>query len=442
MGHLPRRRIRLSLIYTMKNWAENIQWTPSEILYPETEEQIAGLITQARKSGKHIRAIGAGHSFTPLCATGELSLSLDNMQQTSAADEASRAWAQGGTRLHKLGEDLFRMGLSQENLGDINVQSISGATATGTHGTGITFGNISTQIEEITFVNGKGEIITCNASDEALFNSIRISLGSMGIITRVKLRCVPAYNLHLEKKKEKLSDVLENLHEYIHNNRNFEFYWLPHTPYTQTKYSNAVDTAATHTPGWKAWIDEVLLENHAFGLFCKIAKVFPSTVPAISRLTASFIGNETKVKEAHNVFATQRLVKFTEMEYNVPLEQYKSVMKELTARFGSERYPINFPIENRFVKEDEIYLSPAHKRASAYIACHAYKGVDNTRYFRDMEAIFQAHGGRPHWGKMHTCDASYLRKVYPQWDAFMEQRASQDPDGVFLSPYLRGLFGL
>ncbi|MBL0913151.1 MAG: FAD-binding protein [Bacteroidia bacterium] len=426
----------------MKNWAENIHWNPSETAYPETEEQVADLVMRARKNGKHIRAIGSGHSFTALCATDQLSLSLDRMQQTSPAPEENRAWAQGGTKLKKLGADLFAMGLSQENLGDINVQSISGATATGTHGTGISFGNISTQIEEITFVNGKGEIITCNAADEALFNSIRISLGSMGIITRIKLRCVPAYNLHLEKKKERLGDVLNKLETYIHENRNFEFYWLPYTPYTQTKYSNAVTTAATHTPGWKAWVDEVLLENHVFGLFCGVAKTFPSTAPAVSRLTAAFIGKETKVKEAHNVFATQRLVKFTEMEYNVPLAQYKDVMKELTARFGREKYPINFPIENRFVKEDEMYLSPAHKRNSAYIACHAYKGVDNTRYFRDMEAIFQAHGGRPHWGKMHTCTSAYLRNAYPQWDAFHTQRAAQDPDGVFLSPYLRKIFGL
>lgn len=426
----------------MKNWAENIHWDPSETVYPENEEQIADLVIRARKNGKNIRAIGSGHSFTALCATPLITLSLDKMQQTGPAEEEHRAWAQGGTKLAKLGEDLFRMGLSQENLGDINVQSISGATATGTHGTGISFGNISTQIEEITFVNGKGEIIRCDASDESLFNSIRISLGSMGIITRLKLRCLPAYNLHLEKKKEKLDDVLEKLDTYIHENRNFEFYWLPHTPYTQTKFSNAVNTAATHTPAWKAWIDEVLLENHAFGLFCRIARAFPSLTPAVSRLTASFIGSETKVKEAHNVFATQRLVKFTEMEYNVPLDQYKEVMKAVTSRFAREKYPINFPVENRFVKEDELYLSPAYRRNSAYIAVHAYKGVDNTRYFRDMEAIFRAHGGRPHWGKMHTCDAAYLKNAYPMWNSFHAQREAQDPDGIFLSDYLRRLFGL
>lgn len=427
----------------MKNWSENVQWNPKDILYPSSEQEVAEIVKEASKSKRKIRAIGSGHSFTPVCATDDITISLDNMQNISRIGDSNIAYAQGGTKLYKLGAGLENLGLAQENLGDINKQSVAGALSTGTHGTGTRFGSISSQIEEVTFVNGKGEIHTVTyESDPDLFRSLQVSVGTLGIITGLKLRCIPAYNLHLKKKKEKLTDVLANLEKHNAENRNFEFYWLPHTEYTQTKYSNTIEQKGKETSAAVAWFNEVFLENYMLEVICKIAKAIPSLNPAMSKLTAAFIGNEEKIKASHEVFATVRKVKFTEMEYSVPMEHYQTVMQELLRAFEKNKYAINFPIENRFVMEDEPYLSTSYGRKSAYIACHAYKGVDNTKYFRDLEEIFQHYGGRPHWGKMHTCDANYLSKQYAKWDVFQKIREEQDPNQIFTNPHIQKIFGL
>lgn len=427
----------------MKNWSENVIWHPKETLYPKNELEVSEIVKSAVKNKRKIRVIGSGHSFTPLCVTDDLLISLDNMQEISRVGDSHIAYAQGGTKLYNLGAGLQKLGLAQENLGDINKQSVAGALSTGTHGTGIGFGSISSQIEEVTYVNGLGEIHTINLdNDPDLFRCLQVSLGTLGIITGLKLRCIPAYNLHLVKRKEKLEDVLANLESYNANNRNFEFYWLPHTPYAQTKFSNTIEELGKETSAFSAWFNEVFLENYMLELICKVAKNIPSLNPAMSKLMANFIGDEEKIKASHDVFATVRNVKFTEMEYSVPLEHYQTVMKELLRAYEKNKYAINFPLENRFVMEDLPYLSSSHGRKSAYIACHAYKGVDNTKYFRDLEEIFQHYQGRPHWGKMHTCDAEYLSKQYPMWNIFQKHREEQDPNAIFVNAHIQKVFGL
>lgn len=427
----------------MKNWSENVNWTPKDVLYPRSTEEVSEIVKEAAKAKRKIRAIGSGHSFTPLCATDDITLSLDNMQEISRVGDSNIAFAQGGTKLYRLSAGLEKIGLAQENMGDINKQSVAGALATGTHGTGTTFGSISSQIEEVTFVNGKGEIHTVSLqSDPDLFRCLQVSIGSLGIITGLKLRCIPSYNLHLIKKKEKLDDVLANLEKHNAENRNFEFYWMPHTQYTQTKYSNTIEQKGKETSAAVAWFNEVFLENYMLEAICKIAKAFPTLNPAMSKLTAAFIGDEEKIKTSHEVFSTVRKVKFTEMEYSVPMEHYKTVMQELLRAYEKNKYAINFPIENRFVMEDLPYLSTSYGRKSAYIACHAYKGVDNTKYFKELEEIFQQFNGRPHWGKMHTCDHTYLSKQYDKWDIFQKHREEQDPEQIFTNPHIKKVLGL
>lgn len=427
----------------MKNWSENIKWHPGELLYPENENEIIDIIKRAKREKKNIRPIGSGHSFTPLCATEGISLSLDKMQAVQTADEEHMAIAEAGIKLKKLGDSLLELGLAQENLGDINVQSLAGAISTGTHGTGTQFGSVSSQLTEISFINGKGELHHVSAaSDPDLFRCLQVNLGVLGIITRAKIRCIPAYNLHLIKKKERVESVLQNLEKYNAENRNFEFYWFPHTPYAQCKFSNNIAETGKERSAFYTWFHDIFLENHMLELISAGSRQFPSLTPFLSRLTAGFIGEEEKIKSAHNVFATVRNVKFTETEYSVPMEHYKTVMQEIIRAFEKAKYPINFPVENRFVSADEPYLSTSYARPSAYIACHAYKGVDNTRYFADMEEIFRHYEGRPHWGKMHNCSSDYLQKQYAQWDKFMAIREEHDPEGIFLSPYMKKLLGL
>lgn len=427
----------------MKNWSGLVQFEPEVVEYPDSEEAVQLVVQRALEQGKTIRIIGTGHSFTDVCKTNQVLLSLDKYQGVLSVDkEKFHAVVKGGTKLAALGDELFKEGMAMENLGDIDVQSIAGTISTGTHGTGMDFGTISTQVIALRFVNGRGQIVECSETQAPdLFKAAQVSLGLLGIITQVKLRCVPAYKLALQNGKESMDAVLDTFEKRMAENRNFEFYWFPHTESFWTKTSNVVKEEAAKIRLWHKAFDYGI-ENGVFLLLNELSHNFPSTSHGVANFMASQVSNYRKVFYSHKVYATTRLVRFNEMEYNVPLDAFKDVFRDIRKRINSKHKNIVFPIENRNVKGDDILMSPAYGRDSAYIACHAYHKQDHNAYFQDLEEIFRSYGGRPHWGKLNTLDASDVQEIYPEFQNWMSFRAQQDPDNVFVSPYFRHLFGI
>lgn len=236
--------------------------------------------------------------------------------------------------------------------------------------------------------------------------------------------------------------IFNNLKERLDQNRNFEFYYLPYTNKGITKTTNAVENTEVNKENFFNYWSEYVLENLAFKLICEYGTLFPGQMEAISRFTASMISDVKKVQYSHKVYATQRLVKFREMEYNIPAEAHEEVWKDMVWAIDKHKFQIHFPIENRWVKADDILMSPAHGRDSAYIACHVYYKKDCMPYFNAMEEVFRAYNGRPHWGKMHSLTTNDIVDLYPEFSTFMKHRAEQDPDGVFLSPYMAQLLGV
>lgn len=429
---------KYSYFLSMKNWSGHLSWNPYEICYPKSEEEVQAIILKAASEGRKVRTIGTGHSFTQLSVTDDYLVSLDEYQGLSMVDQLNyQASIKGGTKLALLGELLYAEGMAMENLGDIDVQSIAGTISTGTHGTGIEFGTISTQVIALKFINGLGEIIQCSVDQNfELFKAAQVSLGAFGIITEVTLQCVPAYKLALQNKKVPLAEVLGNYKQLNKENRNFEFYWFPYTKDTWTKTSNVVKGQANKV-GLINYYSEFIAENLVFQVFCEMANLIPSLNKSISKISAAAISNSTKIYDSHKVYATTRWVRFNEMEYNVPLEAYDDVIKDVVNCLNSKKFPIHFPIENRFVKGDDILLSPAYGRDSAYIAIHAYHKKDQGPYFKALEEIFRAYDGRPHWGKMNNLNSSDFASIYPAFEKFAMFRQRQDPNGLFLSPYLK-----
>jgi FAD-linked oxidoreductase len=426
-----------------QNWSGSVTCTPSSIVYPTTLDEIVRIVKDARAARKHIRAVGSGHSFTPLVSTDETLISLDNYAGLESIDaDNNLVTVRGGTKIKQLGELLFELGLAQENLGDIDVQSIAGAISTGTHGSGISFGSISTQVTALKIVTGKGEVIECSETqNREIFKTAQVSLGALGVIVSVTLWCVAAYKLHYIWRKGNLSDCLANLEKYRTENRNFEFYWIPYTDAVLLKFMNQTDSPVKEKNLFRRF-NELVLENGVLWVLCEICRVWPAQTANIARLIANLISNGEDVNYSHRIFATPRLVRFQEMEYNLPVEHFATALREIDECIRRERIQVHFPLECRFVHADDIALSPAHGRASAYIAVHMYKGMAYRAYFDAVEAIFKKYEGRPHWGKMHTRCADDLSQLYPQWQHFQTVRDSLDPDGVFLNDYLRGLLGV
>ncbi|QJC51081.1 FAD-binding protein [Paenibacillus albicereus] len=424
------------------NWAGNVVAEPAEVVYPASVEETAEAVRRCRREGRKLRVVGSGHSFTPIAASDGMMLSLDRMQGLIELDEeAGTALVWGGTKLRRLGRLLHERGWAQENLGDIDVQSIAGAIATGTHGTGRGFGNISTQAVELTVVTGAGDIVTCSESSHSdWFKALQVSAGMLGVIVQVRLRLQRAFRMEYSSSTLPLGDCLGRLDELADGNRHFEFFWFPYAEPCQIKRMNPTERPSVERPV-RDYISDVLVENKLFGLLSEGCRLFPSLAPRISRLSASSVPVGTKVSDSYRLFATERSVKFVEMEYNVPAEAMAPVIREMRAEMERQRYRVHFPVECRYAKGDDIPLSPAYGRDSAYIAVHMYKGMPHEAYFAAMERIFLAHGGRPHWGKLHSLGAAQLRGLYPRWDSFAAARRELDPDGVFLSGPMARLFG-
>ncbi|MBG9774022.1 D-arabinono-1,4-lactone oxidase [Brevibacillus laterosporus] len=435
--------MRAVAMQSWKNWAGLVTSTPQQVVYPSSLEEVVQVVKEASQQGKTIRVVGSGHSFTALVETDQILLSLDDLQGVITIDDEEQTasvWA--GTKLKLLGESLYERGYSQENLGDINAQSIGGAISTGTHGTGIQFGSVSTQVVGLTVVTAQGDILECSETyHPELFRALQVSLGLLGIIVKVRLRVLPAYNIHYKSKRMNLNDCLNNLTTFTDSHRHFEFYWFVHTNVVQAKFMQITQEPASKNSVWNQ-LKKIGIENGLFWFLSEGCRLFPHLCVPISKLSAKAVPDIEEVGASHKLFATPRWVRFSEMEYSVPADKMKEVMEEIRECLQEHRFAVHFPIECRYVKGDDIWLSPAYKRDSAYIAVHMYKGMPYEAYFQAMERIFLKYDGRPHWGKLHELTSADLQERFPMWNQFKAIQKQMDPNGLFLNPYLSRLFGV
>ena len=425
-----------------KNWSESVCCEPSKWYTPHNLQELIHIVQQANQNRWTLRVVGAGHSFTPLVATGDILVSLEHFQGIDSIDRDNdyvTVW--GGSNLKVLGEQLWEQGYAMENLGDINKQSIAGAISTGTHGTGIEFGNLSSQVVGITLVQANGNLLELNETDHpGLFQAAQVSLGMLGIIVKVTLRVLPKYNLVAKSYRVSLETCLEELDQLRESHRNFEFYWFPYTDVVQVKAFD-LDDGQTQTTGMQqTMFKKLVIENGLFWVMSEVSRIVPQTAKSVSAISALGVPVGSEMKASHEMYATPRLVKFQEMEYAVPIEKLPNILRMIDDVIRREKYAVHFPLECRFVKSDNIWLSPSYERDSAYIAVHMYKGMKFSPYFRALEEIFKQNEGRPHWGKMHTLNQEELLKRYPKMKDFMIYRKQLDEHGIFMNEYMKSLF--
>lgn len=431
-----------------RNWAGDQRCYPSQVLHPFTVQEISAVVAAAADSGSPlakttVKAVGAGHSFTDIALTSGVQLRLDGLSGLQGVDrETLQVTLAGGTRLHDIPALLAPYGLALTNMGDIDRQSISGAISTGTHGTGLAFGGIATQVVGLTLVIGTGEVVHCSAAENAeLFSAARVGLGALGIIVSVTLQCVPAFMLHAVERPEPLAQVMEGLLERQRSTDHFEFYWFPHTSTALTKsntrYPLGQGPAGVRPLSTRAHlVDEVLVSNKLFSALCQVTAKVPSVIPRVNTMASRLTGNREFADLSHRVFATERTVRFREMEYAVPLLEIPAVLAELDGMIKQRGFTISFPVEVRCAAGDDIPLSTAHGRETGYIAIHQHIKTDPFDFFHAAEGIFRAHGGRPHWGKWHFLQSNDFLALYPELDLFDRVHNIADPKRVFRNTYL------
>jgi L-gulono-1,4-lactone dehydrogenase len=430
---------------TWQNWAGTASADPARRRWPRSADEIADAVTSAAKDGLTVRALGSGHSFTQAAATSGVAIDLSCWTGIVAADlESGLITVRSGTTLRELNASLDVLGLAMANLGDIDAQTISGAISTGTHGTGARLGGLAAQVAGLELVLADGSVVTCSAEERPdLFAAARVSIGALGVISTVTLQCVPAFTLAAEEQPMALDEVLARFGEFAADNDHFEFYWLPYGKNALLKRNNRVAQGAGPgpMPRWRRFYEYEVMENAAFGALCRTGRAMPATIKPLGRLTSALLSKRAYSAPSHQVFVTPRRVRFVESEYAVPRTALLDVFAEL--RSGVQRLadPVMFPVEIRVTAADDIWLSTAYGRDTAYVAIHQYVGLPYQEYFRLLESIVTAVGGRPHWGKMHTRDAEYLSGAYPRFADFLRVRDETDPGRLFANPYLEQVFG-
>lgn len=428
-----------------RNWAGNQRAHPTEFVEPATVEELRAVLERAETT---VKCVGAGHSFTSIAVTDGIRVSLDRISGIESVardpDGTAMVTVLAGTRLRELTASLWDLGLSMTNLGDIDEQSIAGAISTGTHGTGARFGGIAAQVRALEILTADGRLLTCSPQEESdIFDAARVGLGALGIITRVTLECVPAFALAAREAPATLTGTLAELDSNVTGVDHFEFYWFPHTDRVLTKANTRMPLQTPLAPLGKlrAYIDDELMSNTAFEALNRIATRFPASIPRVNSISSRALSAREYTDRSHRVFASSRKVRFREMEYAVPSESISYVVREIDRWLESSSCTVAFPVEVRFAAADDIWLSTAYERPSAYVAVHQYHRRDHREYFATVEAIARSVGGRPHWGKLHGLVADDFAVMYDRFDDFRRVRDRLDPDGLFQNQYLRTVLG-
>lgn len=418
-----------------RNWSGSAQCQARSLQAPESVAQVQQLL---RESTGPVRCVGAGHSFTALVPTPGTLVSLDRMAGVVAYDAAAQtAVCRAGTRLAQLSRQLDQSGWALANLPDIDAQSLAGAVSTATHGTGATLGALHADLVALELVRPNGDLVRCSRSEQPdIFAAAQVSLGALGILTEATVRVVPAYRLQRKVWLQPLHDLLDAAPELARQHRHFEFYYLPFTGYA---------AGIAHDPYTGADVVESTAADEDMLRSLRQLRDWLQRFPQLRRWVAGKLIDPSQTEMARNrsfaLLSTHRPTKFNETEWHVPREQGIACVRQVIQTL-EQRNDVYFPMEFRWVRGDSAWLSPFHARDACSIAVHAAVGEPFDYLTAELGPVFRAHGGRPHWGKLHNLGAQELARLYPHWRDFLEVRAHLDPQGRMLNTHLRTVFGL
>jgi FAD-linked oxidoreductase len=416
------------------------------VAVPADADEVVSTLDAAHRDGLRVKPVGSGHSFTSVAVTDGVQVRLDRLTgvldvDVDPATGRGLATVAAGTPVHAFNAELARHGLGLAAMGDIAVQTVSGAVATGTHGTGRDIAGLAAQVAGLEIAVPDGSLVRCSAQHEPdLFQAARLGLGALGVVTALTFRVEPAYRLHAVDERESLSEILDRFDEYAAG-EHVEFHWLPFTDVVQLKRNRRTSEPVRPLGRFRSWWEGDVVENVAVGLVQRVTRAVPRLTRPVNRAGAGLISRRDYVDAAPAVFTSVRRVRFHEMEYAIPRSVAVPALRQLRRITDEGPWRIAFPAEVRLAPPDDVWLSPAYGRDTVYVACHAYPRTDYQGWFAAVERLFVSYEGRPHWGKLHTRDLAYLSQVYPRLDEFRAVRDRVDPGRLMANDYLRRVIG-
>lgn len=415
---------------TWSNWSGSVR-APAAVHRPRDEAELAEIVRGART----VRPTGAGHSFMPLCESGDAIVSLADMAGAIAiAADRKTARIPAGWSIKRLTAALWEEGLALANQGDVNPQSLAGSMATGTHGTGRGLGNLSSFARGFRLIGADGEGRWCDAATAPeLFQAQRLSLGLFGVATEIDCEVVPAFHLAERIEKRPWGEIRERYDELVEQQRHVEFWFFPHADSVILKTLEVCDPCDPPP-------STTDMEETAFHRLLNVGALIPPLVPTLQRAMMRTEMKGRRRGPAHAIFPSDRTIRFEEMEYEMPRAAGLETLDEVVGWIRRKRLPVSFPFEFRVVAPDDIWMSPMNAGPVAAISMHQYAKMPWRTLFADAEAIFRANGGRPHWAKRHTLKRDDVDALYPMAERYREVRRLADPAGKFLNPHLAELF--
>jgi FAD-linked oxidoreductase len=421
-----------------KNWSGTQTCLPLVKATPKGLDELASVI---KASTGTVRAVGSGHSYSPLVPTDGTLLSLRRFNGLIEHDTVNGTVKMGaGTKLSQLGPMLEDLGQAMANMPDIDDQTMAGAFSTGTHGTGLALPALHDAVEGLTMVTASGEVLECSRSHNAeVFDAARVSLGALGIITDYTLKNPASYRVERKTWIEKLDSLLERGEQIARDNRNFEFLYIPFSDHSYCFTTNVTDKPITGRP-----VDDEVDSVEQM----KMARDILSFNTTIRRMTSNIILKHVDVPPTYvdlpwKTLASDRVTPLFEMEYQLPLESGPKAMREIVDYIESNHPELFMPLEYRYVDADNAWMSAFYGRKSVSISVHRYReGDDPWKVFSTVRDICRKYEGRPHWGKIHDYTYQDLKPIYPKIDEFKKVRRALDPEGRFLNNHLKELLGL
>ncbi|MFC9549962.1 D-arabinono-1,4-lactone oxidase [Rhodococcus sp. NPDC056960] len=398
------------------NWGGNQSFTFTASARPTTDDDVVSVVRRAADAGTGVRVAGSGHSFTPIVQTDHTLISLESISGVTGTDATTlRANVRAGTRLCDIGAPLWEAGLSLANQGDIDAQSLAGAVATGTKGSGPSFGSLSSMVRTVRLVDGTGQIVDIAETDTERLRAAQVSLGMLGVFLDLGIETLPAYKLREHNAVLPFSELRENWNRFLTDYRHFSFWWMP------TAESSAMYDLGT------------VPQDHCV---VKLLEQLPADAEDVDADPGQRTGR------AHLIYpdATTE-ARFHELEYMVPADrgvEALDVVRNLMLHKHTDQIS---PVQIRWQKADEGYLSAHYQRDTMSVSVSGQVGTVYEPFLRELDRELQRFDARPHWGKIHFLTRDRVEALYPKYDEFQSIRKEFDPQGIFLNPHLRELFG-
>jgi L-gulonolactone oxidase len=445
------------VVRVFQNWAQIHSCTPRYVHEPKNASEIIEIVKSAVENGEKVKCFGAGHSPSDIamCSNNDHMISLKHMDRILWVDQDTcQVRVQAGIRLHQLNSILPSHNMAMPNLGSIDEQHLAGALATATHGTGSKFGVLSTNVLAIRFIDGNANVweLTNTESDskrQDIFKAALCNIGCLGVVTEFTFQCVRAFNLHEKRYSSTWNEIIPNLVARSEAADHVRFHWFPYTDHivvTEMQHTDKEPTPPDQS--MSTWMKDRVFGYHMFEGMLYGARCATDTIPAITMFYHGMMRSDPveRIAPSSQVFLMECLFKQYVNEWSIPAENAPQAMKELRELIHKHDLKVHFPIEIRFVREDDIWLSPAYGRYSCYIGIIMYRpygaDVPYRKYFHLFEQMMTKLGGRPHWAKAFETTPQQFRQMYPKFDDFARVREQLDPRGVFANDYVQRLFEL